>query len=91
LRRHAFNRTVPRKWPRPATTLGSLQPDEGGEFDVLVENSLVLMADREILRLIVAGELPPAERLFEARLSERLGISRPSLREPMRMLAEWDA
>lgn len=54
---------------------------------MLLQNSLVLMAGQEIRRLILAGELNPGERLYEARLSERLGVSRPPLREAMRILA----
>lgn len=49
--------------------------------------SLVTLAEREIRRLILAGDLRPGERLFEVRLSERLGISRPPLREALRALA----
>lgn len=49
--------------------------------------SLVTLAEQEIRRLILAGDLRPGERLFEAKLSERLGISRPPLREALRALA----
>jgi DNA-binding GntR family transcriptional regulator len=54
---------------------------------VLLQQSLVAMADQEIRRLILTGELAPGDRLFEVRLSERLGISRPPLREALRILA----
>jgi DNA-binding GntR family transcriptional regulator len=54
---------------------------------MLQQQSLVAMADQEIRQLIVTGELAPGDRLFEARLSERLGISRPPLREALRILA----
>lgn len=49
--------------------------------------SLSTLADQEIRRLILAGELRPGERLFEVKLSGRLGISRPPLREALRALA----
>lgn len=54
---------------------------------MLTQQSLVAMADAEIRRLILAGELSPGSRLYEVKLSERLGISRPSLREALRCLA----
>lgn len=54
---------------------------------MLLQQSLVAMADQEIRRLILTGELAPGDRLFEVRLSERLGISRPPLREALRILA----
>jgi DNA-binding GntR family transcriptional regulator len=54
---------------------------------MLVQNSLVFLADQEIRTLILTGELLPGQRLVEARLCERLGISRPPLREALRMLA----
>jgi DNA-binding GntR family transcriptional regulator len=64
-----------------AVTLGK------GVVAVLVQQSLVAMADQEIRQLLLSGELQPGVRLYEARLSERLGISRPPLREALRMLA----
>lgn len=36
--------------------------------------------------MILAGELRPGERLIEERLTDQLGISRPPLREALRML-----
>jgi DNA-binding GntR family transcriptional regulator len=54
---------------------------------MLVQNSLVTMAEQEIRTLILLGELLPGQRVVEARLCERLGISRPPLREALRMLA----
>jgi DNA-binding GntR family transcriptional regulator len=46
------------------------------------------MAVGEIRRLILSGVLVPGDRLYEERLTERLGISRPPLREALRILAE---
>ncbi len=48
--------------------------------------SLVQLAAEELRRLILSGDLRPGERLIEERLTERLGISRPPLREAMRLL-----
>jgi DNA-binding GntR family transcriptional regulator len=41
---------------------------------------------RELRNLILSGELRPGERLVEERLTEQFGISRPPLREALRML-----
>lgn len=48
--------------------------------------SLVQLAAEAIRQQILAGELQPGARLIEERLTEQLGISRPPLREAMRLL-----
>lgn len=48
--------------------------------------SLVEMAAESIRSKILSGELTPGERLVEERLTAELGISRPPLREAMRLL-----
>jgi DNA-binding GntR family transcriptional regulator len=48
--------------------------------------SLVTMAAEEIRKKILAGELEPGDRLIEERLTEELEISRPPLREALRLL-----
>lgn len=48
--------------------------------------SLVEMAAEEMRRMILSGELQPAERLLEERMTEVLGISRPPLREAIQIL-----
>lgn len=50
--------------------------------------SLSSAAQQEIERMILAGELAPGEKLAEAWLSERLGVSRGPVREAFRMLEE---
>jgi DNA-binding GntR family transcriptional regulator len=50
--------------------------------------SLVQLAADELRRMILAAELRPGERLIEERLTEHLGISRPPLREAMRILQQ---
>src|SRR5438034_3733684 len=46
------------------------------------------MTAAALRKLILAGEYKPGERLIEQRLTERLGISRPPLREAMRVLQQ---
>lgn len=48
--------------------------------------SLVMMAAEAIRKKILAGELEPGDRLIEERLTEELDISRPPLREALRLL-----
>jgi DNA-binding GntR family transcriptional regulator len=53
---------------------------------MIVQESLVSLATAEIRKLIVSGELAPGDKLNEPPLAERLGISRPPLREALRTL-----
>lgn len=53
---------------------------------MIVQESLVSLAAAEIRKLIVSGELAPGDKLNEPPLAERLGISRPPLREALRTL-----
>lgn len=48
--------------------------------------SLVVLAANEIRKKILSGEYAPGERLIEERLTEELAISRPPLREALRLL-----
>jgi DNA-binding GntR family transcriptional regulator len=48
--------------------------------------SLVALAADSIRRMILSGRYEPGERLIEERLTEHLGISRPPLREALRLL-----
>jgi DNA-binding GntR family transcriptional regulator len=63
--------------PRRATEVGRIDPP-----------SLVDMTAAALRKLILSGEYRPGERLVEERLTERLGISRPPLREAMRILQQ---
>jgi len=49
--------------------------------------SLVDLAGSEVKKLIANGTIGPGERILEQSLSEQLGISRPPLREALRILA----
>jgi DNA-binding GntR family transcriptional regulator len=73
--------------------VGTNQPRAKGEYVSddgararLNPPSLVQLAAEELRRMILSGDLQPGERLIEERLTERLGISRPPLREAMRLL-----
>jgi DNA-binding GntR family transcriptional regulator len=48
--------------------------------------SIVDVATDAIRTLILSGDLAPGERLIEERLTERLGVSRPPIREALRVL-----
>ncbi|WP_255948260.1 GntR family transcriptional regulator [Streptomyces odontomachi] len=50
--------------------------------------SLVELAAEQLRGMILAGELRPGDRLIEERLTAELGISRPPLREAMRLLQQ---
>jgi DNA-binding GntR family transcriptional regulator len=55
---------------------------------VVSQPSLVELVARELHKLIVSGDLRPGERLIEERLTERFGVSRPPLREALRILEQ---
>jgi DNA-binding GntR family transcriptional regulator len=54
---------------------------------MIVQKSLVEMVCEEIKRMIAHGELAGGDRVREIDFSERLGVSRPPLREALRILA----
>jgi phosphonate utilization transcriptional regulator len=55
---------------------------------LLRAHSLASAAQQAIEGMILEGEIAPGEKLTEARLSERLGVSRGPIREAFRMLEE---
>jgi phosphonate utilization transcriptional regulator len=55
---------------------------------LLQSSSLASVAQGELERMIVSGELAPGAKLTEMALATRLGISRGPLREAFRMLEE---
>lgn len=65
-----------------------------GRFTMVVQTrerriqqpSLVQLAAEAVREMILSGELQPGDRLVEERLTAELGISRPPLREAMRLL-----
>lgn len=48
--------------------------------------SMVELAARSVRQMILGGTLLPGDRVVENRITEQLGISRPPLREALRML-----
>lgn len=63
-------------------------PEVGQKGGKLLVPTVVETIVRELRALIVSGELKPGERLVEERLSERFGVSRPPLREALRILQQ---
>src|SRR5512140_2934974 len=57
-------------------------------IELLRTASLSSAAQQEIERMILEGEIGPGSKLTEAWLSERLGVSRGTIREAFRMLEE---
>lgn len=55
-------------------------------IDVIRSKSLAQAAQEAIFNLIMSGTLEPGEKLSEASLSERLGVSRGPVREAFRSL-----
>lgn len=71
-----------------STTVSTRQPAGSGTSTKLDPPSLVQLAADALRRMILSGELRPGDRLVEERLTERLGISRPPLREALRLLQQ---
>ena len=55
---------------------------------ILQNHSLTMLVQRELERMVLAGELAAGEKLNELGLAERLGVSRGPVREALRALAE---
>jgi DNA-binding GntR family transcriptional regulator len=60
--------------------------DEPPTDERLSVPTLVEAVVKQLRRLILSGELKPGARLIEERLTERFGVSRPPLREALRVL-----
>lgn len=63
-------------------------PSLRSEIELLRQESLTSLVQREIERRIVAGELTPGAKLNEAELAAAMGVSRGPLREAFRALGQ---
>ena len=50
--------------------------------------SMSALAAEALRQMVLTGELRPGDRVIENRLTEELGVSRPPLREAMRVLEQ---
>lgn len=55
-------------------------------FDILKSNSLPMLLEQEIERVILSGEFAPGDHINEKELALRFGISRGPVREALRSL-----
>jgi phosphonate utilization transcriptional regulator len=63
-------------------------PTGGGTIALLQSNSLPSLVQREVERMILAGELASGAKLNEAAIADMLGVSRGPVREAFRALEE---
>lgn len=63
-------------------------PNPPATIALLQTNSLTMAVQQEVERAILAGDHAPGDRLNEAALALRLGVSRGPVREAFRMLEE---
>lgn len=68
-------------WPEGQTDGTATQSSDRISIPTVVEAVL-----RQLRRVILSGEIKPGERLIEERLTERFNVSRPPLREALRIL-----
>src|SRR5258705_13822833 len=68
---------------------GDAAPGDGARtIRVLQSNSLPTLVQRELERMILAGDLPAGAKLNEATVADLLGVSRGPVREAFRALEE---
>jgi phosphonate utilization transcriptional regulator len=75
--------------PVPPARTDATRPEVGGgahTIRVLQSNSLPTLVQRELERMIVAGDLPAGAKLNEATIADMLGVSRGPVREAFRAL-----
>ena len=67
----------------------SASPDQTpGARRISAPPSLSALAAEALREMVLSGDLQPGDRVIENRLTEELGISRPPLREAMRVLEQ---
>lgn len=59
-----------------------------GGHKIVAPPSMATLAGRALRSMILSGELRPGDRVVENRLTSELGVSRPPLREAMRVLEQ---
>jgi phosphonate utilization transcriptional regulator len=84
---------LPGAAPRPSATLPSpaarrRAPGPESTITLLQTNSLPMLVQRELERMIVGGQLAAGAKLNEAAIAQRLGVSRGPVREAFRALEE---
>ena len=87
VRPRASRRRRPRTARRPAPD-GSLHRNGAARIALVQSSSLPALVQKELERMILAGELPAGSKLNEAAVAERLGVSRGPVREAFRALEE---
>jgi DNA-binding GntR family transcriptional regulator len=70
----------------PPTPVADRRQRTVQESRLVLPPSLVDVAAGQLRRMIIAGELLPGDRVVENQLTQQLGISRPPLREALRVL-----
>jgi phosphonate utilization transcriptional regulator len=81
-------RVAPAMPPMPPAKVAATRGDGAHTIRVLQSNSLPTLVQRELERMILAGELPAGTKLNEATIAELLGVSRGPVREAFRALEE---
>jgi phosphonate utilization transcriptional regulator len=79
---------APARPPSPTPEPAATTPASLATLELLQRHSLTSVVQSEIERLILSGEVAPGEKLTEALLAERLGVSRGPIREAFRSLEE---
>jgi DNA-binding GntR family transcriptional regulator len=59
------------------------------QFQTVEQSDLVEQVRDKLLAAIATGELAPGQRVVEAELARRMGISRGPIREAARLLQQW--
>jgi DNA-binding GntR family transcriptional regulator len=68
--------------------VNSMQQPASADRRISAPPSLASLAADALRSLVLSGELGPGDRLIENRLTTELGVSRPPLREAMRVLEQ---
>ena len=72
----------------PAPKITAVNSPSLSSLELVQSNSLPMLVQREVERMILAGELSPGERVNESALATRFRMSRGPVREALRGLEE---